>query len=226
MDPFDWNPVNATGIVRLPQDEEANRYRMLAYLQRIKARYHERKLYPYLDELADRIGALCQLRNSLGHVSVEQHATDRSPLRGLQVVLASTLPALSEVWEEGHGLSLDLRARLHMEPIGLQPLRKEEGYLLLRQGNNARVYLYAVRRITPPEPHPPHQEIMTQYVTDYALGITCTFEHVKLDLVRRAVPLPNPAVYAITTELELPAMETFVPLAKQLIREELARTAA
>ena len=236
MDPFDWNPIATRGIVRLPQDEEADRYRMLAYLQRIKARYQERKLYPYLDELADRIHALSALRSALGQTATGPlrpgasamipHSVERSPLHELEALLGSALPALSEVWEEGHELSLDLRARLHMEPIGVRPLRKDEGYLLLRQGNNARVYLYAARRIALPAAHPPHQEIITHYVTDYALGITCTFEHVKLDLVRRATPLPNPAVYAITADLELPALETFVPLAKQLIREELARDAA
>ncbi len=242
MDPFNWNPFNTTDIVRMPMDEEAYRYRMLAYLQRVRARYQERKLYPYLDELSDRIALMERLRVSYdrflqgmsspftGNVAHKARTTrapheEVAPLPGFDALVEPTLSALSEAWEEGCGLRRRFSARLHLEPIGVQPLRKEEGYLLLRRGMSARVYMYAIRRITSAAPHPAHHEIATHYVSDYALGITCTFEHVKLDLVRRVPPLPNPAVFAITAELDLPAMETFVPLAKQLIHDELLRAA-
>lgn len=242
MDPFSWNPINTTDIVRMPADEEAYRYRMLAYLQRVRARYQERKLYPYLDELSDRIAEMERLRDSydrfvqglsspltgsIAHKAITSRvpSEEAGPIPGFDTLVGSSLSALSDAWEEGCGLRQHFSARLHLEPIGVQPLRKEEGYLLLRRGMNARVYMYAIRRITSAAPHPAHHEIATHYVSDYALGITCTFEHVKLDLMRRVRPLPNPAVFAITTELDLPAMETFVPLAKQLIHEELLRAA-
>ena len=46
-----------------------------------------------------------------------------------------------------------------------------------------------------------------------------TYEHVKADLMRSRAHMPNPAVFALTSDLALPAIETFVPLAKQLVYE-------
>ena len=68
-----------------------------------------------------------------------------------------------------------------------------------------------------------HRAMRTRYVADYTIGITCTYEHVKADLVRGHAHLPNPAVFAFSSEVSLPAIETFVPLAKQWVYEVVGR---
>ncbi len=243
MDPFDWSVPQRTALIRLPEDEEAERYRMLAYLQRVTARYKERKLYPYIDELADRIRAIRSLLDSrerfkaglplaitgldLHNRRIERSAMEGTELlRSLDVLAESILPRLKNMWDQGDELRERLVAKLHFEPVGIRPLRTDEGYLLLCEGPTARVYSYSLRRITLGEPADPQRELITRYVTDYTLSIAWTFEQVRTDLRARDEHLPNPAVYAFTTELRLPAIETFVPLAKQLLWEEVTRTAA
>ncbi len=53
------------------------------------------------------------------------------------------------------------------------------------------------------------------------VGLQYTFEHIKSELVRTYRELPNPAVFALETDLALPHIETFMPLAKQFVQEEL-----
>lgn len=243
MDPFDWSIQQRAILIRLPEDEEAARYRMLAYLQRVTAGYQERKLYPYIDELASRIRAIRALLDSrerftsglplpitgldLQNGRVERSVPEGSGLlRALDTLAEHTLPELKRMWAQGDELRERLAAKLHFEPVGIRPLRSNEGYLLLCEGPTARVYSYSLRRITLGEPVDPQRELITRYVTDYTLSIAWTFEQVRTDLIARDGQLPNPAVYAFTTEVRLPAIETFVPLAKQLLWNEVTRTAA
>lgn len=111
-----------------------------------------------------------------------------------------------------------LAASIRFEPVGLLPLYTREGYLLIHHGREARAYAYvltvlcSVRRLQ-------DRALRTRYVADYTIGITCTYEHVKADLVRSHAHMPNPAVFAFCSDMSLPAIETFVPLAKQLVYE-------
>jgi hypothetical protein len=63
----------------------------------------------------------------------------------------------------------------------------------------------------------------TAYVADYTLGISWQYDHVKADLVRQRPDLPNPAVFAFTTDVHMPAIETFVPLAKSIALDLVRR---
>jgi hypothetical protein len=243
MDPFDWSIPQRTTLIRPPEDEEAARYRMLAYLQRVTARYKEHKLYPYIDELASRIRAIRSLLDSRERFDAElplpitgldvqrgrilRSAPEGSEmLRALDALAEHTLPELKRMWSLGEELRERLVSKLYFEPVGIRPLRTNEGYLLLCEGRIARVYSFSLRPISLGEPADPQRELITRYVTDYSLSIAWTFEQVRTDLLARDEQLPNPAVYAFSTELCLPAIETFVPLAKQLLWEEVTRTAA
>jgi hypothetical protein len=61
------------------------------------------------------------------------------------------------------------------------------------------------------------RNVVSRYVTSYTVGITCTYEHIKSQLIARHPALPNPATFALETDLDIPFIETFVPLAKRLV---------
>ena len=226
--PLDWFPV--------PMDEESDMYRLLAYVQRIDAHYRERKLYPYLDELRGRLDQLKELRRRREELSasmprditgvdlrkgelVRAALREDELLRAIDVMIAQSLPELSGALERGVDLRAQLAASIRFEPVGLLPLYTREGYLLIHHGREARAYAYALTIPMFGREASARRALRTRYVADYTIGITCTYEHVKADLVRSHAHMPNPAVFAFCSDMSLPAIETFVPLAKQLVYE-------
>jgi hypothetical protein len=60
----------------------------------------------------------------------------------------------------------------------------------------------------------------------FPIGLAHTYAQIKAGLVRTFRAQPNPATFAFETDIVLPHIETFMPLAKQLVYEHLERQAA
>ncbi len=239
MDPLNWSGVPAERWLTAPVDEESDHYRLLAYVQRIDLRYRERKLYPHLDELRIRLEQLQELRRKRHELIagmprgitgmdlrkgelIRVAAHEDELLRAIDTMLATSLPELNSALERGADLRSWLASSIRIEPVGLLPLHTREGYLLIHQGRNARVYAYALTLPTHAPEIGAHHGLRTRFVADYTIGFGCTYGHVKADLVRTHTHLPNPAVFAFTSDVAIPAIESFVPLAKQLVYEVLS----
>lgn len=217
-------------------DEELEHYRLLAYMQRIQRFYQEHKLYPHLDELRTRRRQLEELRErkrslvaaipqDLLGVDLRRGQVVRSrfvedPLmRALDEMIEKALTGIQDVEQSGSQLRNDLTGRLVVEPIGVQPLSAQEGYLLIRQGNHTRAYTYSFSVPARYIGDAAHLDIRSRFIADFTMGYVLTFERIKSELVRRFTAMPNPAVFAVTSSIPLPAIETHVPLAKQLVYE-------
>lgn len=220
-------------------DLELKQYTLLGYLQRVKARFAERKLYPYLQHLQDHVKELRHLQQSKESVArnlsgpligfdllsggpVHERHEDDDVLKVIDEVIAFAVPGLVKVQAQGLDLRQELARHIHFAPVGLQPLYVGDGWLLLRKGKQARVYGYSISHVVGQEHDPGHLTINTRYVTTYTVGILHTYEHMKADLVQQHPFLPNPATFVFETELDIPHIETFVPLAKQLVSAHLA----
>jgi hypothetical protein len=222
--------------MRAPGDSEADHYRLLAYVQRVHGRYQERKLYPHLDELRRRLEQLQDLRRrrdvltagmprdviglDLRRQELMRAATHEDELlRAIDQMIRTGLPELGHALERGAELRDRFAAHIRFEPVGLLPLSVREGYLLLHQGRDARAYAYTLTLPAIPPGTQAHHVMRTRFVAAFPIGITSTYEWVKADLVRADARLPNPAVFAFYSHVTLPTIETFVPLAKQLVYE-------
>lgn len=226
-------------FARVPDDEEGARYRVLAYLQRVRAGFGQRKLYPYLPEvqaLRREFDELFRRREELeaslpGDLAGWDPATGRvvhsrpqDPMwQVMDQVYTMARPLLGHASEEGLQLRQELMARIHVEPVGVLPLRTDVGYLLLRQGRNARVYTYEVGLHRPDASEAPGLGMRTSFIADHVLGIVWHYEQVKADLVKRRPEWPQPAMFAFTADIPLPAIETYVPLAKRVVLELVRR---
>ena len=106
---------------------------------------------------------------------------------------------------------------MNIFPVGVIPLHANEGYMFLKDGKNSdtKVYEYQIRLFE--QPGEKYRGIHTQYVRSYSKNYINTFESIKIDLIRDKKGLPNPAAYAIETELVLPVEETFLPIAKRIL---------
>ncbi|HRF78604.1 MAG TPA: hypothetical protein PL070_00820 [Flavobacteriales bacterium] len=215
-------------------DLELKQYVLLGYLQRVKARFGEQKLYPYLTDVRREVDELVDLQRTKEDLirSLRGDAIGFDPANGrviralpeapepLQVVdevIDFAIPQLQRLLDVGSELRREIAQHIHFSPVGLEPLHMTEGWLFLRLGREARVYAYTMPLLVERDEHRRHQNIFTRYVTTYTVGLVNTFEHIKAELIRTHPHLPNPSTYAVETELALPRIETLMPLAKHLV---------
>ncbi len=223
-------------------DLELKQYTLLGYLQRVKSRFAERKLYPHLEHVQSHVAELLHLQRSKERLAnrlggpligfdpatgspIHERPVEDELLKVIDEVIEFAVPGLRKVQDEGLDLRQELTQHVVFIPVGLQPLHVSEGWLLLRTGKEARVYSYSMPILLEPKEDLRHRNLLTRYVTTFTLGIGRTYEHIKADLIRRHPSLPNPATFAVETDLELPRIETFMPLAKWLVQTHLTAPA-
>lgn len=217
-----------------PLDREMKRYQLLAQLQQARQGFAEHKLYPHLDRLRSLVLGLRDLAEQCGRWEAALPRTlsgiDTRNMRlhytpmvakpvGMEVIeelMELAIPRFTVLLDDGAELRQDLVRGIRFEPIGLLPLYTTEGYLMLRQGSDARVYTYSVLHIRNDGIGSEHHNITTRYVSTWTIGLVNSYEAIKQEL-RRSLALPNPATFAFEAAEPLPPVETFLPLAKQLV---------
>lgn len=229
--PRDW-------AFRPALDVELKHYILLGYLQRVQTRFAEHKLYPHLDDLRVHLDELLRLqrdKNELGRAfhgdllgfdpktgeALHEPATQDPQLGVIDEVIGMALPDLHRAWKDGSELKEEIATHIRFAPVGLLPLITDEGWLLLRTGHDTRVYQYRIPLLRTPDVLNGSLHVRTRYVSTFTLGLSRTFEHIKSELLNTFRSLPNPAVFAFETDLSIPHIETFMPLAKQLVYEEV-----
>lgn len=217
-------------------DAELKRYLLLAYMQWVESCFAARKLYPHLAELDGHLTELHRLRADLermqralggeiagfdassGQVLREPPPSD--PWLGVvEEVISMAIPTLQGLLRDGQALREEIAKGIQFGPIGLLPLDARAGWLLLRAGRDANVYSFELPWVSGPQADDPITRLRTRYVTTFTMGIATTFERIKGELIVRHPELPNPAVFAFETDLSLPRIETYMPVAKQLLYE-------
>lgn len=226
-------------VSRPALDIELKQYLLLGYLQRVNARFAEHKLYPWLDELGVHLRELQLLRSNkeallrnlsgdlVGFDATNGQAVHERPIHDpwlgvIDTVVELAMPLMRDALTHGTELREELATQIRFAPVGLVPLVAREGWLLLRTGREARAYTYNVPLLRGPDPLAGTLHVRTHYVSSFTMGIARTFEHIKMHLIDNHRELPNPAVFAFESDLALPHIETFMPLAKQLVYETVS----
>lgn len=222
-------------------DFEHKKYVLLAYLKSVSTRFEAMKLYPELGEL---IGHLRNLKafaenkellasqfpkqftgvdmNKL-RLSYKAMLDDGEVLAEIERIINYAMPKMDNLAKQGIEIYDYLEEQIEIEPVGIEPLYKKEGYIFLseQQKNDVRIYRY-----------------VHQFYTSDAnrfLGFTTTYlftelrswlghaVEVKYKLMKRFSDLPNPACYRIHSRVTIPVQETFLPLAKRLMMQRLVK---
>jgi len=230
--PNDW-------VFRPAFDLELKQYTLLAYLQRVTKRFGEQKLYPYLYELDGHLDTLLTLRNKkeelahslLGELMGFDPATGRamrSAVEGpellgvVDAVIDFAVPGLRSAIEQGLELRARIAERIRFGPVGVQPLRISEGWLMLRTGSEARIYSYTIPLVHEYQGSYRYRSVLTRYAGSYTLSLRNTFERIRSEFLVGRSELPVPATFAFEADASIPHIETFMPLAKQLLYEQVA----
>jgi hypothetical protein len=221
-------------------DFEYKKYVLLAYLQGIERNFVQNKLYPFYQDLQLHHHALSLLSTQQRTLqSLFPKHLEAIDLNGLQLhysdlfensalmdelgsIVSYALPQLEQAIGEGQLIRNTLLEQMELTPIGIVPLYLREGYLLLDKHTATTVYEYRLSLIQHPQTDVGISSISTRFVTSYPTGMSHTFDYIKNDLIRTHNHLPNPATYALQTDLQVPEQETLLPLAKQILYQYIA----
>lgn len=218
-------------------DYELKSYQLLGYFQRLQRLFRQNKLYPSFHHLKrhyDHLTAYQAFKSAFADQfpkklegidgippSLKYHSlpTDEGLLEEINAVVDFALPHFEHSIAEANELQRSLLAQTHFEAVGLLPLYQNEGYLLLAMQQETLVYSYQYSLLHTNRKEEQYRSISTAYVTSYAQSehVNYRFEYIKRDLVKQHEDMPNPATYALQTDLVLPIKETLLPLAKQAL---------
>jgi hypothetical protein len=236
--------LNDNWITEKHIDFEYKKYVLLAYLQEVNQDFNACRLYPVLSDL------LTHYRNTLSfkenkdrivstfpkritgfdleqlQVQYEQLLNDNELIQEIENIIHFSLPKFKHYLEEGKKIYDFIEDHLTIIPVGVIPLHIQEGYLLLKDAgeNNVKAYQYNIRLFNTPQEN--YRAIYTDFVDEYRCTYSNTFENIKLHLIRNNKDLPNPATYAIDTDLAIPLQETYLPIAKRILVRYVSQPAA
>lgn len=234
------NKLNENWITEKYIDFEYKKYILLAYLQEVNSSFSANKLYPTLADLLvnynnvlaikeskDQLSAsfpkrLTGINSELLKVQYEKLMSDDAMIAEIEQIVNFSLPKLYHYLTEGKKIYDFIEEHIKLSPVGLTPLHTHEGYLLLKDESkkNINIYEYQVRLFD--NATEKYRGIYTRLIDYYKSTFTNTFESIKIDLIRKQKTMPNPATYALESDLNLPLEETYLPIAKRLLVKYLS----
>ena len=221
-------------------DFEYKKYLLLSYLQDVGKNFNATKLYPWLAELIEHYKNAIAVRenkkylknyfpqrisgiNEKGALTYEHMVGDDELMQELESIIAYAIPQFENSVEEGKNIYDIVEEHLHLQPVGLIPLHAEHGYMLLKGGKTASTNVYEYQITFFENASEKFKAIHTHFIKAFMKNISTTFQSIKSDLMRDNKSLPNPATYAIETELAIPMDETFLPIAKRMLMRHLSQ---
>ncbi|HEV7231918.1 MAG TPA: hypothetical protein VGO45_11345 [Bacteroidia bacterium] len=225
-------------------DFEYKKYMLLAWLQEVDQQFDQVRLYPPLAELVEHYRNAKALKENKQQLSdsfsqrmqgldmenmkilFDKISKDDRLMEEIENILEFSLPRFLHYLGEGKKIYELVEKETNILPVGLVPLRSDMGYLFLRGGQSANTEVYEYEVSIFEQPEDKYRALHTTYVTTYTSSFIHTYVSIKTDLIRANAHLPNPAVYAVETGMDVPFSETFLPVAKRMLMRTLSTEAA
>ena len=221
-------------------DFEYKKYILLAYLKHIRRHFILSELYPFLADLVFHFRNLQQIKEnkellfknfpkSISKVDFEKlkisyqtMIQNDEMMDELESIIAFAIPQIDSTIKEGRELYEFVESNMEITPVGLMPLYKNEGYLLLNQDAKREVRVYRYRVSVFESSEEKYRSIATTFLSDDFVDFSRSYETIKIDLVRNFNEMPNPATYLVACKMGFPEIETVVPIAKRLLIESIS----
>lgn len=221
-------------------DFELQKYRLLAYLQDIESSFAARRLYPPLTDLRQHYSALqgfiahkrsledrfpkriTALDLARGRVQWERLQHDDPGMDDVQEITDYAAGRMRRTLESGKELYESVARRMAVEPVGINPASRRQGYLLLCLGSirEMRAYRYYLSGLQLVDDDADVLQLC--YLDSWPLNLVNTPNAIKTELVRKGSALYNPAAFALATDLKMPVEETLLPIATEVFSRYLA----
>ena len=224
-------------LLRKHIDFEYQKYKLLAYFQKVDESYTATKVFPFFPQLLKRQSQLSGLRaslNGLAHffpkklkgisleakkLNYESELSFTPEIAVVDSLVEFCIPRFEAYIDEGNQIMETVKEAMVLYPIGITPLYTQEGYLFLKQSSKpeTKIYEYSLGVIR--SPHLEFTRVKTNYVTTCTWSVANSFESIKSDIIRNRPAMPNPATYAIEYSTTVPEKETLLPVAKKVLVE-------
>ena len=216
-------------------DFEYKKYLLLGYLQGVSENFTESKLYPSLSELVSHYRNVIALRDkkkdlynsfperltgtdlSGFNLMYEKLLNDDQVMSEIESIIDFSIPQFEKYITEGKSIYDFIESRINIFPVGIMPLKADEGYLLLKYSPKGDTLVFEYQITIFENPDERYRGISTSYLCSYSSSIRNSFENIKQDLIRYHQKLPNPATYVIESDLQVPLEETLLPLARRTL---------
>ncbi|MGB3585163.1 MAG: hypothetical protein WBA23_01425 [Tunicatimonas sp.] len=224
-------------------DLEYKKYVLLAYMQKVKSRFTDRELYPFMSDLVFHYNNLIALQKNkqliyenfpkeVSRADFEQlkihyrkMIQDSDLMNTLEEIVNFSLPHFKERVEEGAEIYEDIAQSISIESVGIVPLYKNEGYLLLSTHTQGAVYIYNYKITISYQAEEAYRTIRTQQVDEVSWSISNSFEQIKRNLIISNQELPNPATYLAISQETYPLKATLLPIAKRMLVQHIGQAA-
>lgn len=220
-------------------DFELQKYRLLAYLKEVNQYFNESKLYPQLSDIVFHYNNLISFRDNkrmmennfpkqLDEIKLEElklvykkMIADDELMQELEQIVDFAANQMKGTLTNGAELYDLVEKQMRIEPVGIMPLYKNEGYMLLRHGSYSDVLAYAYNITLFEHKDARYRGVHMHYIDSWTKTLTNTYEHIKREIIRANKDLPTPAVYSVESPLSLPLQETLLPIAKRMLVQHI-----
>lgn len=212
-------------------DFEGKSYTLLAWLQKADRALIEKRVFPWRDELDDQMQHLQFLNQHFDKLQGEFRSeitglrfdppkiirkTQEEDLRlsELRKIMNWSLKQIRPRHLKMLALEEELLPELELDAVGIEPLYRSEGYLLLRlPASSIKIYRYSQSAVFHSEKDR-HYSVSTSQIGEFHPTLSTSYTSIKKSIMQKE-KAHNPAMYIIHTERALPLKETLLPLAEQ-----------
>ena len=224
-------------------DFEYKKYLLLAYLKEVNEHFDKNKLYPFLSEIITHYQNLLSLKEGKNELSdkfsskvtsvdmkdfklkYEKLIEDNEVMKEIESIINFSIPKFDKYLKEGKEIYDFIEKYINIYPVGITPINSDEGYLIVRNGDNKDTKVYGYKITIFHKSDEKYRGIYTNYMVSYTQGIVNTLESIKQELIKTNNYLPNPATYAIESEITFPFNESLFPIAKRCFVKYIADAA-
>lgn len=216
-------------------DFEYKKYVLLAYLKSVKENFDGKRVFPDLTEVREHYLNSLSLHEKKAlfqrlipkkvqnidwenfSLEYENLVVDNEALAEIEGILNYALPRFQAAVSVGSELYEEIENELEISPLGILPLRKEEGYFLLylRYSGETKVYQYHLSVFD--SHRNAHPRINTTFIDSFGSSFVNTFTNIKLRLIKENKSLPNPATFLVEVKSEYPLHESLLPIARKKV---------
>jgi len=224
-------------------DFEYKKYQLLAYFKNVKESFKRVELYPFLSDMIFHYRNLVMLKENktliqesfpkelsvenLKNLVLNYHKIieDDSVMMEIEAIMEYALPQFKDSLDEGSFIYDYVESKCEISPVGLTSLYLDEGYLFVTQPPETETDVYRYQVTIFNQSTEPLRGIHTEFLLTAQRSFSNTYEHMKLNLIRNYVELPNPSVYLVSSKMRFPYQQTLMPVAKRLLVKQIAKAA-
>lgn len=221
-------------------DFEYKKYLLLGYLKKVNKCFYKKELFPSLSDLVFHFRNLKDLQQkkilfqnefpeqiknadlNRAMLIYEKLVKDSELMKELESIISFSIPKLKLLLDEGKQMYDFYESQMEIEPIGISPMRLDEGYMFLSRSDSVKSEVYAYTITIFQQNDENYRGIHTTFIQSFRNSISKTYESVKRELIQSRKHLPTPAVFLIRSGLYAPLKETFLPIAKRMLVKEVA----